>query len=84
MPNDGTVLGNVPRGGGVLQRKTFKYCFFHFFFPISSFLYISPSLSISLTPSPILFLTLSSSFSFSLSCGFFHDRGLAGMKNGFR
>ena len=90
MPNDGTVLGNVSGGGGVLQRKTFKYLFLHFFFPLSSFLSISPYLSpyvsssLSSSPSPLLFLTLSSSLSFSLSCGFCLDRVLAGLKNDFR
>ena len=83
MPIDGTVLGNVSGGGGVLQ-KTFKYCFLHFF-PLSSFLSLSPSHSpsLSLSPSPLLFLTLSSSLSFSISCGFCLDRVLAGVKNGF-
>ena len=82
MANNGTVLGNVSEGGGVLQRKTFKY---RFFFPLSSFLSLSPSLSfsLSLSPSPFLFLTLFSSLSFSLSCGFCLDRVLAGVKNGF-
>ena len=82
MPNDGTVLGNVSGGGGVLQRKIFKYRFLHIFFPLSSFLSLSPSLPLS--PSPLLFLTLSSSLSFSLSCGFCLDRVLADVKNGFR
>ena len=80
MPNDGIVLGSVSEGG-VLQRKNFKYRFLHFFFPLSSFL--SLSLSLSLSPSPLLFLTLSSSISFSLSSGFYLDRVLAGVKNGF-
>ena len=80
MPNDGTVLGNVSGGGGVLQRKTFKYRFLRFFFPLSSSL--SPSLSLS--PSSLLFLTLSFSLSFSLSCGFFLDRVLVDVKNDFR
>ena len=86
MPNDGTVLGNVTGGGGVLQRKTFKYAFSIFFFRLSSFLSLSPSLSpsLSLSPSPLLFITLSSSLSFSLSYGFCLDRVLTGVKNGFR
>ena len=82
MPNDGTVLGKVSRGGSVLQRKTFKYRFLRFFFPLSSFLSLYPSLSLS--ASPFLYLTLSSSLSFSLSCGFCLDRVLVGVKNGFR
>ena len=49
MPNDGTVLGNVPGGGDVLEIKTFKYRFLRFFFPLSSFLSLSPSLSLSLS-----------------------------------
>ena len=83
MSNDGTMLGNVSGWGGVLQRKTFKYRFLHFFFPLSSFLSLSPYLSpsLSLFPSPFLFLTLFSSLSFS--CGFCLDRVLPGVKNGF-
>ena len=69
MPNDGTVLGNVSGGGGVLE-ETFKYRFLRFFFLISSILSLSPFPSLPLSPSPLLFLTLSSSLSFSLSCGF--------------
>ena len=70
----------------MLQRKTFKYRFLRFFFPLSSFLSLSPSLSfsLSLSPSPFLFLTLFSSLYFSLSCGFCLDRVLAGVKNDFR
>ena len=69
MPNDGTVLGNVSEGGGVLE-KTFKYCFLRFFFFLSFFLSLSPFPSLPLSHSPLLFLTLSSSLSFSLSYGF--------------
>ena len=43
-----------------------------FFFPLSSFLSLSPSLSLSLSPS----------LSLSLSCGFCLDRVLANVKNG--
>ena len=80
MPNDETVLGNVPGGGDVFQRKTFKYRFLRFFF---LFFLLSLSLSLSLSISPLLFLTLSSSISFSLSCGFCLDRVLASVKNDF-
>ena len=86
MPIDGTVLGNVFGGGGVLQRKTFKHRFLHFFFPLSPSIFLSTSLptSPSHSPSPLLFHILSSSLSFSLSCGFFLDKVLADVKNGFR
>ena len=63
MPNDGTVLGNVSGGGGVLE-KTFKYHFLHFFFLLSSPLSLSPFPSLPLSPYPLLFLTPSSSLSF--------------------
>ena len=43
-----------------------------FFFPLSSFLSLSPSISLSLSP----YLSL------SLSCGFFLDRVLADVKKG--
>ena len=69
MPNDGTVLGNVSGGGGVLE-KDFKYHFFRFFFLLYALLSLSPFPSLPLSPSPLLFLTFSSSLSFSLSCGF--------------
>ena len=86
MPIDGTVLGNVFGGGYVLQIKTFNHRFLRLFFPLSSFLSLSPSISasLSLSPSPLLFRTLSSLLSFSLSCGFCLDRVLADVKNGFR
>ena len=67
MSNDGTMLGNVSGGGGVLE-KTFSTAFsvFSFFFLLS----LSPFPSLILSPSPPLYRTLSSSLSFSLSCGF--------------
>ena len=56
------------------RGKTFKSRFLcPFFFLLSSFLSLSSSLSLSLSPSPSL----------SLSCGFFLDRVLADVKNGF-
>ena len=55
-----------------LKGKNFKSRFLYlFFFPLSSFLSLS------------LFLSLSPSLSLSLSCGFFLDRVLADVKNGF-
>ena len=70
MPNDGTVLGNVSGGGGVLE-KTFSTAL-SIFFLLSSLLSFSPFPSLPLSPSPIIFRTLSSSLSLSLSCGFMH------------
>ena len=69
MPNDGTMLGNVSGGGGVLE-KTFSTVFSIFFFLLSSLLSLSFFPSLPLSPSPLLFRTLSSSLSLSLSCGF--------------
>ena len=61
MPIDGTMLGNIFEGGGVLQRENFSVIFFLFsFLSLSLFLSLSPSLSLSLSPS----------LSLSLSCGF--------------
>ena len=54
------------------RGKIFKSRFlYYFFFPLSSFLSLS------------LFLSLSHSLSLSLSCGFFLNRVLADVKNGF-
>ena len=76
MPNDGTVLGNVSGGGGVLGKLLVPLSPFF----LSSLLSLSPfpslplshsSLfpSLSLSPSPVLFRTLFSSLSLSLACG---------------
>ena len=54
------------------KEKLLSRTFSVFFFPLSSFLFLSPSLS----------LSLSHSLSLSLSYGFCLDRVLADVKNG--
>ena len=82
MPIDGTMLGNVFRGGGYFKGKTLKSRFLcPFFFLLSSFLFLS--LFLTLSPSLSLSLSPSLSLSLSLSCGFCLDRVLADVTNGF-
>ena len=90
MPIDGTMLGNVFRGGSYFKGKTLKSRFLcPFFFLLSSFLSLSlfltlsPSLSLFLTLSHSLSLSLSPSLSLSLSYGFCLDRVLADVTKGF-
>ena len=62
------------------KEKFLSTAFSVFFFSLSSFLSLSPSLSLSLSSS--LSLSLSPSLSLSLSCGFYLDQVLVDVKNG--
>ena len=69
---DGTGLGNVFRGGGMLSMETFKSRFLHYSCPplLSPYPPFSLSFSPSFSLSSFLSLSLSPSLSFSL-CHFF-------------